>query len=65
MTGTSDADLYVRIGTAPDTPMYDCRPFLNGTNESCTVELNTAAPIHAMVRGWTSSSKFELAGAKQ
>ena len=65
MTGTSDADLYVRVGTEPTTALFDCRPFLTGTNESCTVDLGSAAPIHVMVRGWNASSKFQLVGSKQ
>jgi hypothetical protein len=65
MTGTGDADLYVRIGTAPTTKLYDCRPYRSGSKESCVVTLPSAAPIHVMVRGWASSSSFKLVGAKQ
>ncbi len=64
MTGTSDADLYVRVGDAPTKTLYDCRPYKAGSKESCTVELNTAAPIHVMVRGYASSSTFELVGKR-
>lgn len=64
MTGTSDADLYVRVGAAPTAELFDCRPFLAGSNETCHVSLNTAAPIHVMVRGWNPSSTFNLVGAK-
>jgi hypothetical protein len=62
MTGTRDADLYVRIGSAPTTTSFDCRPYKNGSNETCTVELPAAAKIFVMVRGWASSSEFELVG---
>lgn len=65
MTGTADADLYVRIGQDPTDQLFDCRPFLTGTNETCTVQLPTAAQIHLMVRGWDPSSSFELSGSKQ
>jgi hypothetical protein len=65
MTGTRDADLYVRIGSAPTTTSFDCRPYKNGSNETCTVALPSAAKIYVMVRGWASSSDFELVGAKQ
>ena len=34
--GTGDADLYVRFGSAPTTSAYDCRPYLDGNNETCT-----------------------------
>jgi hypothetical protein len=65
ITGTRDADLYVRIGAAPTRNTFDCRPYKNGSNETCEVELTSAAPIHVMVRGWASSSDFELVGAKR
>jgi hypothetical protein len=65
MTGTSDADLYVRIGTEPTAQLYDCRPFLSGTNETCNVQLDTAAPIQVMVRGWNPTSNFKVVGSKK
>ncbi|MCC6667846.1 MAG: PPC domain-containing protein [Polyangiaceae bacterium] len=65
MTGTGDADLYVRVGSAPTKTLYDCRPYKAGSKESCTVKLNTDAPVHVMVRGWAASSSFKLVGARQ
>jgi hypothetical protein len=62
MTGTSDADLYVRIGSKPTTATYDCRPYKTGSNETCDVTLAQPAPIHVMVRGYSTTSDFELAG---
>ncbi|MCB9561503.1 MAG: PPC domain-containing protein [Kofleriaceae bacterium] len=62
MTGTKDADLYVRIGSAPDTTHYDCRPYKTGSNETCEVTLASPSTIHVMVRGYATSSTFELAG---
>jgi len=65
MTGTGDADLYVRVGTAPTTTLYDCRPYKAGSKENCSVAISTPAPVHVMVRGWANSSTFELKGALQ
>jgi len=65
ITGTGDADLYVRIGEAPTKTLYDCRPYKAGSKETCTVELNTAAPVHVMVRGWANSSTISLVGSRQ
>jgi hypothetical protein len=65
MTGTNDADLYVRVGQAPTTKTYDCRPYKYGSKESCVVELTSEAPIHVMVRGWAASSTFQLEGTRQ
>ena len=65
MTGSGDADLYVRVGDAPTTSLYDCRPYRYGSKESCAVEITTPAPVHVMVRGWASHSSFTLVGAKE
>ncbi|MCP4352764.1 MAG: PKD domain-containing protein [Desulfobacterales bacterium] len=35
--GTGDADLYTRSGSLPTTSSYDCRPYLNGNEETCSV----------------------------
>jgi hypothetical protein len=64
MTGTSDADLYVRIGAKPTTTTYDCRPYKTGSNESCTVTLAQPAIINVMVRGYAATSDFTLVGRK-
>lgn len=62
MTGTGDADLYVRKGAAPMTTTYDCRPYKSGSVEECTVALTTPTTIHVMVRGYKDFSTFELVG---
>src|ERR1051325_11377015 len=36
ITGTGDADLYVRIGSAPTLTQYDCRPHKTGSQEGRT-----------------------------
>lgn len=65
LTGTNDADLYVRAGAAPTTSSYDCRPYIAGSDETCTVTLDAEDTIHVMVRGWADSSSYELSGAAQ
>ncbi len=65
MTGTADADLYVRTGSDPTTTSFGCRPFKSGSTESCTVDLAAPATIHVMVRGWAASSSFELDARKE
>ncbi len=62
MSGEGDADLYVRVGEAPDMDVYDCRPYSNASDETCEVELNGSATIHLMVHGF-SPSNFELTGS--
>ncbi len=63
MEGTRDADLYIRVGDAPTTSKYDCRPFKAGSGEVCKVQLSSPAVIHGMVRGWDASSDFDLVGS--
>jgi len=63
MSGDGDSDLYVRIGKAPTTATYDCRPYKTGSNESCSVTLPQPAAIYVMVRGYqTAASNFQLVG---
>ncbi len=62
MTGDGDADLYVRIGTAPTTRTYACRPYESDTSEECVVTLSTPAVVHVMVRGYATRSSFALVG---
>jgi len=64
LTGTGDADLYVRIGSAPTLTTYDCRPYKSGSDESCSIQLSHAAAIHVMVRGYAASSTFQIVGSK-
>ncbi len=60
LTGTGDADLYVRVGEPPTVDTYDCRPYRSDSDELCTVELETDAVVHVMVRGYAASSEYHL-----
>ncbi len=61
--GTGDADLYVRFGSAPTTSTYECRPYLNGNNESCTITNIQTGTYHVMVRGYSTFSGVSLTGS--
>lgn len=65
LSGTGDADLYVRTGAAPTTSSWDCRPYSGGSDEQCTVTLTEAAEVFLMVRGWAASSDYSLQGSAQ
>ena len=65
ITGTGDADLYVRIGTAPTTRTYDCRPYRSGSTETCEVSLTAPATVHVMVRGYSAADGELVAGPAQ
>ncbi|GJM09516.1 MAG: hypothetical protein DHS20C11_17920 [Lysobacteraceae bacterium] len=58
--GTGDADLYVRSGSQPTTSSYDCRPYLNGNNETCTIATPTAGTYHIGLRAYSSYSGVTL-----
>ena len=64
MTGTGDADLYVKVGREPSLTSYDCRPYKTGSNETCKVTLAQPATIGVMVNGYSTSSTFKLVGKK-
>ena len=59
MTGSGDADLYVRKGAEPDTSDYDCRPYLNGSDERC--DQSGPGLYYVSVHGYaTQGSEFSL-----
>ncbi|MCB9548267.1 MAG: PPC domain-containing protein [Myxococcales bacterium] len=62
MTGTGDADLYVRVGLAPSASEYDCRPYKGGSVEACEITLASPARILGMVRGYAATSTYDLVG---
>jgi pseudolysin/vibriolysin len=58
--GSGDADLYTKFGTMPTTSSYDCRPYLNGNNESCTVSAPQAGTYYIKVHGYSSYSSVTV-----
>ncbi|MCP4447238.1 MAG: hypothetical protein GY811_18095 [Myxococcales bacterium] len=58
MTGTGDADVYVRRNQAPTRSSYDCRPYQNGSKEACA--LNGPGVYYVSVNGWADKSEFDL-----
>jgi hypothetical protein len=62
LAGTGDADLYVRKGTDPTASAYDCRPYKDGSNERCEIQLTAPDTLHIMVRGYADSSDFHVTG---
>jgi serine protease len=61
--GSGDADLYVRFGSAPTTSSYNCRPYRNGNNESCSFATPQTGVYHVMVRGYSAFSGLTLRGS--
>ena len=61
--GSGDADLYVRFGAEPTTATYDCRPYLNGSNETCTISNVQEGTYYVMLDAWTAFSGVTLTGS--
>lgn len=60
MTGTGDADLYVRVGGAPSQNLYDCRPYLEGSQEQCSVNVPAGgAEVFISIAGF-AASQYQL-----
>ena len=58
--GSGDADLYTKFGSAPTTSSYDCRPYLTGNNESCSVSAPQAGTYYIKVHGYSSYSSVTV-----
>lgn len=57
MTGSGDPDLYVRFAGAPSPTLFDCRPYLGGASETCTVTVPaTASQFYMAINGYTAGS---------
>jgi len=58
--GSGDADLYIKSASEPTTSSYDCRPYLGGNNETCTINAPQAGTYHIMLRAYSSFSNVTL-----
>jgi hypothetical protein len=60
--GTGDADLYLRVGQKPTAHEYDCRPYIEGSRETCEVSAPSGSPakVHVAVRGYAPQSSYSL-----
>ena len=65
LTGSGDADLYLRAGLSPTTTSYDCRSNGVGTSkETCQLDVPAGATLYVGVRGRATSSSFRLVARK-
>ncbi|TQV89733.1 S8 family peptidase [Aliikangiella coralliicola] len=60
--GSGDADLYVKFGSTPTDSSYDCRPYRNGNNESCT-GTQTGGTYYVRLKAYSSFSGVTLKGS--
>jgi vibriolysin len=61
--GSGDADLYVKAGSRPTATSYNCRPYLNGNTETCTITNTVSGDYYIMLRGYTAYSGVTLLGS--
>lgn len=61
--GSGDADLYVRRGSKPTESNYNCRPYKNGNNETCTINNPNSGTWHVGVFGYSAYSGVSLQGS--
>jgi secreted trypsin-like serine protease len=61
--GSGDADLYVRQGAQPTTGQFNCRPFLGGNSEFCTIDAPASGTWFASIRGFAAYSGASLSVA--
>ena len=61
MTGTEDADLYVRWNAQPTATTYTCRPFIAGSDELCEIVAPAdAKTAYIATNGYAASSKYTI-----
>lgn len=60
LTGTADADLYVNFGSEPTGEEFGCRPYLDGSAETCNLTATEDTTLFVGVSGYANSSDFEL-----
>lgn len=51
---TGDLDLYVRFGQAPTSKLYDCRPYSEGSDETCEIVAEAAGEAHIALDGYAA-----------
>jgi len=59
-SGNGDADLYIRKGARPSSTNYDCRPYLWGNNETCSLNDSNKQIYYIMIKGYSNYSDIEL-----
>ena len=61
ITGTTgDADIYVKYGQLPTTSVYDQRPYIDGSNETVSINPARSGDYFIMVHGYTAYSGLTI-----
>lgn len=59
--GSGDADLYTKFGAEPTDSVYDCRPYLDGNNESCT-GAHSGGKYYVRIKAYSAFSGVTVVG---
>jgi serine protease len=60
--GTGDSDMYVKFGSQPTDTVYDCRPYLSGNAETCTIAAPSAGTYYVNLKAYAAFSGLSLVG---
>ena len=61
--GTGDANLYVKFGSAPTLSSYDCRPYVTGNAETCTISNVQTGTYYVMLNAYAAYAGVSLTGS--
>lgn len=56
ITGSGDADIYVKRGSQASFSAWDCRPYENGSSEQCSFPSPQAGDWYVMVHGYANGT---------
>ncbi len=60
--GTGDGDMHVKFGSEPNESVYDCRPWVIGNNETCTIPAPMAGTYYVGIKAYSAISGVSLVG---
>lgn len=63
--GTGDADLYVKANAKPTLSSFDCRPYLAGNAEACSIPNPSAGTYHIVVQAYSTFSNVSVKATVQ
>ncbi|WP_444997488.1 M14 family zinc carboxypeptidase [Aliikangiella sp. IMCC44359] len=58
--GTGDVDLYLRHGAESTPTAYDCRPYKDGNEETCTIDLPDAGTWYIDLFGYSKTGSSDV-----
>jgi serine protease len=61
--GTGDADMYVKFGAEPTDTVYDCRPYVSGNAETCTIATAQAGTYYINLKAYATFAGVSLTGS--